>query len=116
MRLAFLLFVFVLLRESEELLQDFDRGLKVTLFLVDETNFLVALSLFMDVSCLLRNMDTLVVELEGHLVLSFDLVFLGNLLVDTHEILKNFNFDSFEVVFCGLVKSSFKLTHSFKLV
>jgi hypothetical protein len=115
--LTFLILIFVLLRESEELLQDFNRGLEVALFLVDETNFLIALSFFMDVICLLRNLDALVVELEGHLVLPFVLVLLGDLLVDTHEVFEDFNFDSFEVlILAGDLESSFKLAHSFKLV
>lgn len=116
MRFTLLLLVFVLLTKFKELLQDLNRGLKITLFLINETNFLVTLSFFMDVSSLLRNVHAFVVELERHLVLTFYLVLLSDLLIDTDEILQNFDFDSFKIAFRCLVKGGFKLTHSFKLV
>jgi len=116
MRFTLLLLVFVLLTKFKELLQDFNRGLEIPLFLINETNFLVTFSFFMNISSSLRDIHAFVVELKGHLVLPFDLVLLSDLLIDADEILKNFNFDSFEVAFCGLVQGSFKLTHSFKFV
>jgi len=116
MRLTLLLLVFVFLAEHEELLKALNRALKITLFLINETNFLVALSFLVDVSSLLRNVNALVVELEGHLILALSLVLLGDLLVYTNQILENFNFNSFKVAFCSLSESSFKLTHSFKFV
>lgn len=70
----------------------------------------------MDVACLLGHVYALIVELEGHLVLAFVLVFLGDLLVHTDEILKNFNFDALKVSLGGLVKCSFELAHGFKFV
>lgn len=116
MRLALLLLVFVFLAEHEELLKALNRALKIALLLINETNFLVALSLLVDVSSLLRNVNALVVELEGHLVLALSLVLLGDLLIHTYQILENFNFNSFKVAFSCLSESSFKLTHSFKFV
>jgi hypothetical protein len=70
----------------------------------------------MDVTCLLRDVDTLVVELEGHLVLAFLLILLSDLLVDTDEILQNFDFNTFEVGLSGLLESSLEFAHGFKLV
>jgi len=99
---ALLIFILVFLAEDQELGQVLDRTDHIPLFLADVADLLVTVGLCVHIVRLLGDVNTFLVKLKGHVVLTLVLVFFSDLLVDAYQVLQNFDLDSVEISFSCL--------------
>jgi hypothetical protein len=102
--LAELLLVFVLNTDLQETVQILNRTWHFVLSLVNKSNLLIALGFFHRVVGASSHIKTLFEELKTQFCFTLFVVFYGDQLVDTDEVLRNLTSDLFQVALYCFVK------------
>jgi len=116
MGLASLCLILGALTDIKELIKVLNRCFQVSLLLINQTNLLIAFSLFISIVCTLWNIEATFKELQGLLEIFFLLISQSNNLVNTHKVWRDLFLQVVERSLYGFVKSFFQVIHCFENV